>query len=465
MRCKSGIFRWSAAAALGATLLSAQSEPDALAGFGIGAALRRAEFNPASLADVFGAYRGAFLQYLDARLGFSARMYRMLLRELENGRVDEQAGAANAGIEKAGITGLVTAAVESGTLTQTLDQSLLTLRGNAEGLYRFAAGRPVLPLCYSAAETGCDPSPFNNVELSASFSGAAGAGPHRLTAASVRYVLVNSRDLRSQAYRKAWSDWYAKTLAAVKSGGGDLLAALDAVFQNVAESVYDEWYDGARKALAAAPRDEAAIRAVLSEQLEQLEAAMRRLDPDLDSRAGAALDAYARYFNITRQGFEPGNLPMLTLEGTYQQPAAEPRHFDATAIFAWSPKGKGTVNPGTLTVNAGASLYTKAPAIWRGTQTAVQFERPINGSAALALGGYFQYLMNPALIDPRLVVAGRGSIAVANATVTLRFPNSGVKVPVGVSWSNRTELVTGSEIRGHIGLSFDSHALMIGGKQ
>jgi hypothetical protein len=464
------MFRLSAAALLGGTLLWAQSEPDALAGFGIAAALRRPDFNPASLADVFGAYRGAFLQYLDARLSFSARMYRMLLRELENGRVDEQAGAANAGIERAGITGVVTAAVESGTLTQTLDQSLLTLRGNAEGLYRFTTGRPVLPLCYTAVETGCDPSPFNNVELSASFSVSkgstpAGAAPRRLTAASVRYVLVNSRDLRSQAYRKAWSDWYAKNLAAVKSGGGDLLAAWDAVFQNVAASMYDEWYGGARKALAAAPRDEKAIRQILGEQLGQLEAAMRRLDPDLDSRAGAALDAYARYFNIARQGFAPGNLPMLTLEGTYQQPPSELHRVDATVIFAWSPKGKGTVNPGTLTVNGGASLYTKAPALWRAAQAAVQFERPVNGSAALALGGYFQYLMSPGLIDPRLVVAGRGTIAVANATVTLRLPNSGVKVPIGVSWSNRTELLTGSEIRGHIGLSFDSHALMIGGKQ
>jgi hypothetical protein len=518
---------------LAAALLWGQSGQDPLAGFDIPRTMSRAGFNPTGFADVYGAYRGAFLRYMDARFGLSARLYRMVLRQLENGRVDEQAGAsASAGgvasaAEKAGITGLLTAAMESGALSQTFDQNLLTVRGNAEGLFRFLTGQDVLPACFTAAEVGCDPSPFNNVELSASFdvsksnteviSGQNPATGAQLAAlvtsnrrqfgsASVRYVLVNSRDLRSPVYRRAWVDWYSKNVTALKAAGGDMLAALDAVFNKVASTpavdaagkpvpggltVYDVWAQDARTALASTPRNEAAMRLVLTEQLDQLEAKMRTLDPQWDNHLAAVMNAYTRYFNVTRQGFQLGNLPMLTLQGTYMQPALQPKLFNAKVVFAWSPKGRGTVNPGTLTLNGGLSLYTspqinsvrKTTSNWRDAQAAIQFDRPMGGNGApatLSMGAYFQYQISPGLIvippgsvapytnvplpaDATQLLTGRGSIAVGYASVTLHLPNSGVKVPIGISWSNRTELVTGSEIRGHIGFNFDTHSLMLAG--
>ena len=48
-------------------------------------------------------------------------------------------------MEKAGAAGLVTAALESGALTQTFGQNLLALRGNTEGLFRFLSWQQVLP--------------------------------------------------------------------------------------------------------------------------------------------------------------------------------------------------------------------------------------------------------------------------------------------------------------------------------
>jgi hypothetical protein len=75
----------------------------------------------------------------------------------------------------------------------------------------------------------------------------------------------------------------------------------------------------------------------------------------------------------------------------------------------------------------------------------VQFDRPLGGSGApatLSIGGGFQH-----------------DVATGFASVTLHLPNSGVKVPIGISWSNRTELVTGTAIRGHIGFHFDTHTL------
>jgi hypothetical protein len=524
---KISFLRTAAAMPFAAVLLYGQGGADPLAGFDIPATISRPAFSPGAFADVFGAYRGPFLQYLDAKFSLSARVYRVVLRQIENGRVDEQAGAPpnTAGVasaaEKAGTTGLVTAALESGALTQTLNQNVLTVRGNVDGLSRFLSRRDLLPTCVSA-EAACRPSPLNNVELSASFdvsgsnttlvsgvdpNGGAplaallSSGRRQLASAGARYVLVNSRDLQSAAYRKAWSDWYTTNLPSLRSAGAGLLTALDQVLNKAAATpavdaggltVYELWAQGARAALVATPRTEAAIRPVLTEQLDRLEVQIRTLDPDLDTHIAAAVDAWVRYFNATRQGFQLGNLPMLTLEGTYLQPALQPRLVDLKLVFAWSPKAKGTVNPGTLTLNGGVSLYT-APQIdsvrktttrWRDAQAALQFDRPMAGNGApaiFALGAYLQYQVSPGLIlippgavapftnlplpaDATALLSSRGTIAVGYASVTLHLPNSGVRLPVGISWSNRTELVAGSEIRAHIGLDFDSHSLLLGGK-
>jgi hypothetical protein len=38
------------------------------------------------------------------------------------------------------------------------------------------------------------------------------------------------------------------------------------------------------------------------------------------------------------------------------------------------------------------------------------------------------------------------------------------KIPFGVTWSNRTELIKANEVRGHIGFTFDWDSLFSGAK-
>jgi hypothetical protein len=61
------------------------------------------------------------------------------------------------------------------------------------------------------------------------------------------------------------------------------------------------------------------------------------------------------------------------------------------------------------------------------------------------------------------LLAPKGNIVVAQAMVT--FPlKSGTKLPVGVTWSNRTDLLKGNELRGHVGFNFDWSSLLLGGQ-
>ena len=227
---------------------------DPVAAFNVAALINQPGF-PANLADVSINAKQEFVDYVRAKSAlqqsaFSAT-FGPLLRSAENGRVDEQAGASAtaagtaSAAEKAGITGLVTAALENGALTQTLDQNLLTVRGNAEGLFRFLSGQDVIPICLDAASTNCDPSPLSNLELTASFDvsqsntqAVTGQNPadgtslaalltsnkRQFSSASARFAILNSRDLRSKNYRDAWSKWFVQNKAGLLKASADLLA-------------------------------------------------------------------------------------------------------------------------------------------------------------------------------------------------------------------------------------------------
>jgi hypothetical protein len=419
--------------------------------------------------------------------------------------------------------------MEAGALSQTLDQNVLTVRGNAEGLFRFLTGRQVIPVCQTPQDTECDPSPLNNLELTSSFD-VSGSNTQMMTgqsvltgaqvsalltsdkrqfaSASARYVIVGSRDLRSPTYRAAWEKWYNANRTALGLTSLQLLQAQDAIFNFIDSNqaiatdasgnpkpgnptVYADWFSQARQAIrsaAAASRTEASITAVVAQQYDLLEAAMRKAIPDLDAKLETVSTAYSRYFSATRAGFALAYKPLLTLEGTYSQPTLQPKLFTAKVIFAWSPKSTGTVNSGTLTLNGGFDLYTKPQpsdtkggmARWRDAQFAVQFDRPLGGSgnpASLAIGAYVQYQMSPNLVvipagsnllqniplpaNATQILSQKGTIAVGYASLTLQIPSTGIRVPIGFSYSNRTELVTGNEIRGHIGFTFDTHSILL----
>ncbi len=381
-------------------------------------------------------------------------------------------------------------------------------------------------MCLSATDTSCDPSPLNNLEFTTSFdvsksntqavtgqnptSGATLAAlltsdKRQFSSASARFAIINSRDLRSKRYRDAWTAWFNQNRAALMQVSDDLLTAEDDIFTkiqtqdangnavtHVEDSVYGKWLQSATRALQTAPRNQIGVSAVFAEQLNVLVSQIRKLIPDLDSKVLAARNAYSRYYANTRGGFELGNQPMLTVEASYLEPSLQPKLVNAKLAFAWSPKSKGAVNPGTFTLNAGVSTYTKAQpkdakgntSRWHDAQFAVQFDRPFDSKAlsTLTIGGYFQYQISPGLVNipagatsppgttiplppnGAQLLAKPGTIALAQASVTLQLPNSGMKVPIGISWSNRTELLTGNEIRGHIGFSFDTHSIMLLGK-
>jgi hypothetical protein len=58
--------------------------------------------------------------------------------------------------------------------------------------------------------------------------------------------------------------------------------------------------------------------------------------------------------------------------------------------------------------------------------------------------------------DSGLVVPGTiGTTAIGQAKLTIPVKGSGVKLPVSLTFANRTELIKEKEIRGNVGITYD----------
>jgi len=348
--------------------------------------------------------------------------------------------------------------------------------------------------------TGVSPSSGSQVDFSALLT------KHQFSSATARYALLNNRDPRSKAYRDKWINWFKTNQSVLQAAGKELLtniAAATLLIQQTGEDgkptretgnpdQYTLWAKETRDKLDAAPKTEAAWKTVLQQQLDALLAKMRALDPDFDRKLADMGKAYVRYLAL-RRDLESTLItdPGLTLEYTFSQPTLQPKLHTVKIAYAFSPKGApGTVNSGTITFNAALDFFQNPQLTgtrqdtsrWKDAQAALQFDRPLgpaDSPAQLSVGAYYQYQIHPGIFtipaDASMlpgtsiplppggspILAQKGSIFVAQATMTVRIASSGLKVPMGISWSNRTDLVKGNEVRGHVGFTFDSTPLFL----
>jgi hypothetical protein len=99
--------------------------------------------------------------------------------------------------------------------------------------------------------------------------------------------------------------------------------------------------------------------------------------------------------------------------------------------------------------------------------------------AMFSLAGYYQYMADKALISisegvvapgttiplpgqASVLLAEKGHIGIVQAKVTFSLKGSPVRFPVALTWSNRTELVTESDLRGNVGITLDLDSLFLG---
>lgn len=488
-----------------------------------------------------------------AVFGMTSRRLRyghaQFMQTLDDSRTDKQvvAGSAAGGTGDAvampGLPGLIAYAVSTGVVTQTVNQNVVTLSANGEGLYRFIAGQN--PACSGTARQTDDlnvaqirdsctaPTWANNLAISAAFnvgtssktvtgqsaatgtmqSALASVNGKDFSSASARYAITNTRSPKSpESLTKFESKVNPATYSRFTGPGAQLLAYMSKLLRseiskeeladfhdevpgfqiedvrNPTISVLDAW----RALIGAVGKGpQTAMESGESPEVKSLRLGfelLARKDPSFEENFAQLSDAYIRF--LARDAVTTADqvyAPMLTADYTFSRPPLEPDLHTFTFVGAFSPGAKNSTSPGTLTANLGVSMYAKSQptdvkgntGILRNAQAAVQFDRIWKASQTpvqVSLGGYIQYQVNPGIIsvpsgstipgtsitvpgDAMTLLGPKGLIAVAESKITLHVPYIIAPIPLGFSYSNRTDLLKGSEVRAHIAFSFDTFSL------
>lgn len=125
----------------------------------------------------------------------------------------------------------------------------------------------------------------------------------------------------------------------------------------------------------------------------------------------------------------------------------------------------GTVKGETVEAETVKAGTTKAGTTGAGTVA--------NPRATVSLAGYGQYQYSPSVLNVsasnvapgtaipvsgQVLAGAAGWLGVAQGKLTLHL-RQGLDLPLAIKWSNRTELLNSSDVRGQFGLSFDLSAL------
>ena len=162
-------------------------------------------------------------------------------------------------------------------------------------------------------------------------------------------------------------------------------------------------------------------------------------------------------------------------------PANQPNQSSAKFILSARPKiaqitGNGTIEWYDQILESNVSRLRDAELAFELDHTFGKTDAQVNPS--LSAGYYFQYMVDNALLTlPSTALAPgtsialpgnasellntKGSIHLGQVKVTFKVRNSGITIPLALTFSNRTDLIKGTDVRGSFGLTYNLDSLVV----
>ena len=415
------------------------------------------------------------------------------LRLIEDARTDKQLGspAATSGstslVARAAVPSIFGFAVEHGALTQTSNATSATVRGNAVGWLDLLQDQDVIAwydddspfvralrrLSYSFTfNTDADAAPADAARPSpAALEAQIEAAGRQLGSYSVRVTILDQRDPRRRDNR-------ASVARFVGGAGVDLLRASAFLDPTLTSPAYDRWLADTQVVLSApGAMARSDIERVLYRRLEILRSLM-------ETQIAGFEEGVAKFVN-TLAAFESGRTGLfermqkrfvMGAELVRIRPPLIPASSTFRVVAEGRPGGAWNIAGNVaLTYQDSGTVLVPEPTEtrgWRDFQVAVQAERTLGRSDPCAGAGgvgrpalAFEYLLQD-LRDKAVVTFGghqfaveKGLMHAALAKLTIPVKGSGVKIPLSISYANRTELLREKNVRGHIGMTFDLDVL------
>ncbi len=404
-------------------------------------------------------------------------------------------------VSKAGSAELLALALDTGALTRSVNGTTATLSTNADQLFRLITNNN--PDCTVTCVTS---NWFQNhvlspTTLTASMdlaqtsnktvptSGQAGGstptdvntatiptGAGKLSSFTARYEVANKFDPRSAKFKQNWKNAVAKEKLGVQSNA--VKAATDAVTKSLQTDAPALDTD---KILSVAQSDPSGM-ALANFFFVYLSQASQKVsqDPNVVSGVAQVMQSRALYREAWFAALRDAVGNMCTFEYNYNRPANQPITNNLKVIFARDFRDRGM-----LTFNGSVSLYGTIPAgakygnLYYG-QVSTQYDRTLTGKdksiqTQMTLAGYWQYQPNPSVLNipagtvapgttipipngTQEFVGTAGSLWVTQAKFTIKAAG-GINIPIGVSWSNKTDLLQGSKVGAQLGISYNFSSL------
>lgn len=396
----------------------------------------------------------------------------------EEARIDKQVGAGPGAsgstslVVKGGAPAVLGFAVENGALTQSISGTNVTFRGNPLGIYNALAGNGFIQ---SVVQDETDPltRALKKTSFAFSFNTDRGREPSVLTADrqqlssfSVRHEFINNRN--AARFNKQWEGFLvgeAQRLTNVLSVTREALlddddASGEAVYKDAA---MNKWFNETQAALLATSAGN--YEAMLRERVEKLP--VGELSPEFLAQLGVVETALSDYLSGRKGVLDKiAKGSVVTLEYTNQREVNAPdlsnfRFIGETGIF------KDRVD---LTSNASFTFFNSRPAgagvkRIRDFQFAAQLDIPFGdvrrlGQFVFSAGGRYERLMEDAMTPAGTMMPNtKGDIGVGQLKLIVPIRGTGFKIPISVTFANRTELIKEREVRGNFGFTFDLDTL------
>jgi hypothetical protein len=429
---------------------------------------------------------GEIAAYLIAAHG-EREGYRALLQALE-ARTGKQLGSTpgGSGSTSLAMKGLVPkilgVAVESGAINREVSGTTLTFRATPSGVVKALQGKGLVDM-YRDYSKNTAARMVSRLSAAASFDTSNGSTPgtftadgRQLTGWSVRAEIINHRDPAAADYTELWKGLQRNTTK--------YNAAADAINTAlVSWPAFHEWQ--ARLETEVDARVEAQfatdhnlttagqrLRALLESELPRLEKL-----PVMPADVIRALDAYVAELTLVQTAIDRvydfvGKGALVTFDWSAARSASLPDLYTATGVWEMA---LGASRLTDLTVNAALSVYRTVPAgaaqQFKSLDVTAQLDHPLGGvlsqaAVVFTLSGRYSHLPNDTVASADAVgpaaAAEHGNIGVVQAKLTIPVKGSGVKIPLSITASNRTELIKEKDVRASFGVTFDLDPL-IGG--
>jgi hypothetical protein len=436
---------------------------------------------------IAGSALGEIVSYLIA-VRAERQGYRALLDAME-ARVDKQVGSTpgSSGSTSLIMKGLVPeilgVAVENGALNEDQKGTTVTFRATPAGIVKALQGQGLLGM-YSDYSQSLAWRAASRFSAAASFDTSRGpeAGTftgsgQQLSAWSARYVIVNHRDPASSQYAGFWTD-LSRQSPAYLNASDTITSALNkpvtpfadwnaALVARVRRDVDVPWTGNHDTAAAAAT-----FKGILQEQLALLEKL-----PEMPADITKALDDYVAQLTAVQTGIDSvyafaGKGALVTFDWSTTRDLNLPDLYTATAIWE---AGLGISRKTDLTVNGALSFYRTVPLTARhqlkSLDVTMQLEHPLGSlwtlpSVTVSLAGRYSFLPSDTVASTTMAAAGsapalQGNIGVFQAKLTIPV-KGGVKIPLSITASNRTELIKEKDVRASFGVTYDLDPLLGG---